>query len=415
MKRKHILAAVLSLLLVLTVGTGAFAAGFTTASRGGPIQPLTEVLSGVLPGILPAVPPNGEDEKWEMFLQVWEIVSQEFYRQPMDQDAMIRGAIRGMLETLGDPHTVLLDPSMSERAREHTRQKFQGIGARIEDKDGQIVVNSVFPGSPAKNGGLQPGDIIQAVDGEEILGVTPEEAASRIRGEAGTDVVLTIKRGDEEPFDLTLTRAEVEVPSLSTDTLAGNVGYIRLWSFGALTADELHENLQLLVDADAPGLILDLRDNPGGLLHTAINVTSEFLPRGTVVLYEEQAQQLRPYRVRKSGIALEIPMVVLVNERSASASEIVAGALAHYDRATVIGERTYGKGTVQLPHDLSDGSQLRVTIARWLTPGRESISEVGIAPSIEIEAEVDESLENDVAVQRALQELTQVASLPNVA
>lgn len=415
MKRKHLLAVVLSLTFVLTVGTGAFAVGFSAGSNGSPMQPLAEVLSDVLPGIVPASPPIGQEEEWELFLQVWEIVSREFYRQPIDQDIMMRGAIRGMLETLGDPHTTLLDPATSKRAREQTRQKFQGIGARIDDQDGLITIHSVFPGSPAQSGGLKPGDIVTAVDGTPIAGETAEQTALRIRGPAGTDVVLTIKRGDEEPFDLTLTRAEIDIPSLSSQMLQGNVGYIRLWSFGALTSDELRETLQELVDAESPGLILDLRDNPGGLLGTAIRVTSEFLGRGTVVLYEEQAQQQRPYRVRSDGVALEIPLVVLVNERSASASEIVAGALAHYDRALIIGQQTYGKGTVQLPHDLTDGSQLRVTIARWLTPGRESISEVGITPDIEIEAEITDSLEEDAAVQRALEELARVASLPNVA
>ena len=415
MKRKHFLAIVLSFSLVVTVGSGAFAAGFAAGGKGGPMQPLAAVLSGVLPGILPASPPVGQDEQWELFLQVWEIVSQEFYKQPIDQDAMMRGAIRGMLDTLGDPHTTLLDPSVSQRAREQTRQKFQGIGARIDERDGQILIHSVFNDSPAQNAGLKSGDIIVAVDGTLIEGDTVEHTALRIRGQAGTDVVLTIKRGDDEPFDVTITRAEVVIPSLTTETLSGNVGYIRLWSFGALTADELHTTLESLIDDEAPGLILDLRDNPGGLLGTAIRVTSEFLDRGTVVLYEEQAQQQRPYRVRSSGVARNIPLVVLVNERSASASEIVAGALSHYGRAVIIGQRTYGKGTVQLPHDLSDGSQLRVTIARWLTPGRESISEVGIAPDIEIEADIMDSLEEDAAVQRALKELAQIASLPNVA
>ena len=415
MKRKHFLAIVLSISLVVTVGSGAFAAGFAAGGKGGPMQPLAAVLSGVLPGILPASPPVGQDEQWELFLQVWEIVSQEFYKQPIDQDAMMRGAIRGMLDTLGDPHTTLLDPSVSQRAREQTRQKFQGIGARIDERDGQILIHSVFNDSPAQGAGLKSGDIIMAVDGTQIEGDTVEHTALRIRGQAGTDVVLTIKRGDEEPFDVTITRAEVVIPSLTTETLSGNVGYIRLWSFGALTADELHTTLESLIDDEAPGLILDLRDNPGGLLGTAIRVTSEFLDRGTVVLYEEQAQQQRPYRVRTSGVARNIPLVVLVNERSASASEIVAGALSHYGRAVIIGERTYGKGTVQLPHDLSDGSQLRVTIARWLTPGRESISEIGIAPDIEIEADIMDSLEEDAAVQRALKELAQIASLPNVA
>lgn len=417
MKRKHFLAVILSLTLVLTVGTGTFAVGYAAGSKGTPIQPFAEVLSGVLPGLLPAEPPVGHEEKWELFLEAWEIVSERFYKQPMDQDAMIRGAIRGMLETLDDTHTVLLDPDVSERARENTRQKFQGIGARIERVEDGIAVHSVFPDSPAQRGGLKPGDIIQAVDGAPIGDDTVEETANRIRGEAGTDVVLTIKRGDEEPFDLTLTRAEVKVPSLSSRVLSGNVGYIRLWGFGALTADDLHETLESLMDDEVPGLILDLRNNPGGLLGAAIDVTSEFLPRGTVVLYEEQAQRLRSYRVSGEGLAREVPLVVLVNERSASASEIVAGALAHYERAVIIGQRTYGKGTVQLPHDLKDGSQLRVTISRWLTPGRESISEVGIAPTIVVEEEFDvtKPLEEDMAVQRALQELAKVASLPNAA
>ncbi len=416
MKRKHLIAVVFSLTLVLTVVSGAFAVGYSAGAKGSPLQPLAGVLSGALPGIAPASPPIGQEEQWELFLQVWEIVSKEFYRQPIDQDAMVRGAIRGMLDTLDDPHTTLLDPATSQRAREQTRQRFQGIGARIDDQDGTISIHSVFPGSPAQSGGLKPGDQIIAVDGTPIEGETVEQVALRIRGPAGTDVVLTIKRGEDEPTDVTLTRAEINIPSLSSQMLQGNVGYIRLWSFGALTSDELRDTLESLVDAQSSGLILDLRDNPGGLLGTAINVTSEFLQQGTVVLYEQQAQQqLRPYRVRRQGVALDIPLVVLVNERSASASEIVAGALAYYERAVIIGQRTYGKGTVQLPHDLDDGSQLRVTIARWLTPGKESISEVGIAPSIEIEAEVTQPLEEDAAIKRALQELKQVASLPNVA
>ena len=170
MKRKYFLSLILSLALVLTIGAGAFAAGYSAGSRGTPIQPLAEVLSGVLPGIIPTTPPEGHEEKWELFLQVWEIVSKEFYRQPMDHEVMMRGAIRGMLETLGDPHTVLLDPSVSERAREQTRQKFQGIGARIEEIDGQIAVNSVFPNSPAEKGGLQPGDIVLTFREDRVLG-----------------------------------------------------------------------------------------------------------------------------------------------------------------------------------------------------------------------------------------------------
>ncbi len=416
MKRKHFLAVILTVTVVLTVSTGAFAAGYSTATKGTPIQPLAAVLAGVLPGLNSAGPPIGQEEKWELFLEVWEIVSKEFYQQPVDQDAMMRGAINGMLDTLGDPHTTLLDPSVSQRAREQTRQKFQGIGARIDEQDGEIVIVSVFPDSPAEGAGLQAGDVITAVDGTPIAGETPEQTALRIRGEAGTDVVLTIRRGVIEPFDLTITRAEVSVPSLDSQTLTGNVGYIRLWSFGALTATELRGALESHVDSEASGLILDLRDNPGGLLGSAIRVSGEFLRPGTVVLYEQQAQQqLRPYRVRNQGVALEIPLVVLVNERSASASEIVAGALKFHDRAVIIGQRTYGKGTVQLPHDMSDGSQLRVTISRWLTPGRESISDVGISPGIEVDAEVTEPLEDNVAVQRALEELTRLASLPDAA
>ena len=210
--------------------------GYSAGAKGSPLQPLAGVLSGALPGIAPASPPIGQEEQWELFLQVWEIVSKEFYRQPIDQDAMVRGAIRGMLDTLDDPHTTLLDPATSQRAREQTRQRFQGIGARIDDQDGTISIHSVFPGSPAQSGGLKPGDQIIAVDGTPIEGETVEQVALRIRGPAGTDVVLTIKRGEDEPTDVTLTRAEINIPSLSSQMLQGNVGYIRLWSFGALTS-----------------------------------------------------------------------------------------------------------------------------------------------------------------------------------
>ncbi len=408
MTRKHLLTALLSLLLFLAVVTVSFAAGYSVGYTGTPVRPLAQVLSGVFPEVTARMVPAAIDDQIGIIRQVWELVNKEFYQQPVDQAALLRGAIRGMLETLNDPHTVYLDPETSQQQREHTNQAFEGIGATIGQRDEFVEIQSVFPDSPAERGGLQAGDLILAVDGADVQGKSPAEVARLVRGPAGTRVVLTVRRGDAAPFEIVLIRAKVIVPSVSSALLEGPVGYIRLWQFGAHTTDELRRALTSLREQGVQGLVLDLRGNAGGLLQSAVEVSSEFLPAGSVILYEEQAQHPpTAYRAQRRGLARDLPLIVLVDGRSASAAEIVAGALVDHNRAVLIGERTYGKGTVQLPHDLADGSQVRITIARWLTPNHQSIAGQGIVPTIEIAAPIAPTPQGDAAVRRALQELAQ--------
>jgi len=409
MTRKGLLAVFLSLFLMLTVATASFAAGYYTGSAASRGYPLAQVLSSMLPQA-PAEPAAASpDDQLEILRQVWMLIDKEFYKQPVDHAALLREAIKGMLNALGDPHTVYLDPRTSQRQREQTAQVFSGIGARIMEQDGRIHIQAVFPDSPAQKAGLQAGDVIVKVDGISIAGLGADEVAQRVRGREGTPVVLTVQRGGSDPVDLTVTRGRVFIPSISTKVVGENVGYIQLWTFGARTTDELRNALREMNEKRVQGLILDLRGNPGGLLDTALNVASQFLPEGTVILYEQRGDgQLIPYKAQGSGLGRDLPMVILVNRYSASASEIVAGALAEHGRALVIGERTYGKGSVQLPHNLKDGSQVRITVARWLTPKQQSISDKGVTPDIEVLA----SAGDDAILQRALAELARRATLP---
>ncbi len=322
---------------------------------------------------------------------------------------MMQGAIRGMMDSLGDPHSAYMDPVEYSDATAPL-EGYSGIGAWVNTEGEFLTITEPMKGSPAETAGVKAGDQIIAIDGVDMTGTLAELARQKVLGPAGTQVVLTINReGVEQPFDVTVTRAQITIPSTEYKMLDNNIAYIRLNAFSNTTGDELHAALQELLANNPKGLILDLRYNSGGYLDAAIQVGSEFLSDG-VVAYEEYGNGTRnTFNVTGDGIATQIPMVVLVNEWSASASELVAGALQDRGRAQLIGVTTYGKGTVQNWIALSDNEgAVRVTIARWLTPNERNVTGSGLTPDVEVKtSDADAQAGVDTQLNRAVEILSQ--------
>ena len=349
------------------------------------------------------------DELFKPFWEAWQIVHDEYLVQPVDDEKMMQGAIRGMMDSLGDPHSAYMDPVEYSDASAPL-EGYSGIGAWVNTEGKYLTITEPMKGSPSESAGIKKGDQIIAIDGVDMTGTLPELARQKILGPAGSQVVLTIKReGVDQPFDVPITRAQITIPSTEYRMLDNNIAYIRLNAFSDTTGDELHAALQELLAQNPKGLILDLRYNGGGYLDAAIQVGSEFLPDG-VVAYEEDGNETRKtFNVTGDGIATQIPMVVLVNEWSASASELVAGALQDRGRAQLIGVTTYGKGTVQNWISLADNEgAVRVTIARWLTPNERNVTGTGLTPNIEVKiSDADAQAGIDSQLNRAIEILSQ--------
>ncbi len=348
------------------------------------------------------------DALFTPFWEAWQLVHDYYLEQPVDEEKMMQGAIRGMLDSLGDQHTSYMDPSQFETASA-ALEGYDGIGAYVSTDGELLTIIEAIKGSPAEAVGLRPGDEIIAVDGEDMIGVLPEIARTKVLGPAGSIVILTIRReGVEEPFDVEITRAHIVIPSVQSEMLEGQIAYISLATFGETSAEDLKNAIQELLAQDPKGLIFDLRNNSGGYLDSAIDVGSLFLSDG-VVAYEEYGDGTRiTYETTIEAFAPEIPMIVLVNEWSASASELVAGALQDRGRAQVVGAVTFGKGTVQSWIPLSDDEgAVRITIARWLTPNGTSIHETGVTPDYEVEFTEEDMLAGmDPQLDRAVELLS---------
>ncbi len=355
--------------------------------------------------------PEEHEALFAPFWEAWDIVHEEFVDQPLDDVTLMQGAIDGMMEALGDKHSSYMNPEEFKQANESLEGEYEGIGAWVDITGEYVEIISPMKGSPADNAGLQPKDKVIAVDGEDMTGVPGDLVLQRILGPAGTNVTLTIKRG-EEIFDVTITRANIIVPTVDYEMLEGNIGYVALYNYGDKSTQQLRQALEDLMAQDPVGLIFDLRDNGGGYLNTAIQVVSEFVGEG-VVMYEQYGDGTTyTFDAIPGGMATEIPLVVLVNEGTASASEITAGAIQDYGRAPLVGVTTYGKGTVQSWIELEDNAGgIRVTIARWLTPDGRQISEIGLEPDYIVEmTEEDYEAGRDPQLDKAievLQEITQ--------
>ncbi len=356
------------------------------------------------------VTPSG-DPDFALFDEVWELVSREYDGELPTDEERIYAAIEGSLAVLGDQYTRFYRPEVAARMRENLSGAVEGIGAFVRETDeGDIEIVRPIPGQPAEQAGILPGDIIIGVDGEDVRGQTLDEVISKVRGPRGSEVVLTIQRADEaDSLQIAITRTRFEVPTIEAqminDEAAGDIAYVRLSNFSANAAGQLTQAITELLAQNPNGLIFDLRDNPGGFLDQSIAVADLFLSDG-VILYERNQVGLdQTFAAEPGDIAESIPLVVLVNAGSASASEIVAGAIQDNGRAVLIGEPTFGKGSVQRSRQLSDGSELRVTFARWFTPNNQTIDNNGISPDILVETNevFMYASEDDIQLQRALQ------------
>jgi len=408
-------------LLIALVGLAVTGAAFVTGfGAGAVVAPLSPALSSTglepprwlpLPTATPTVslePSEEEGEAFDLFWEVWHILEEEYYGTLPDEKEMTYGAIRGVLDTLDDQNTVFFDPDMAAIMREDMSGSFEGIGAFVRMReDGRLMIAAPIEGQPAEAAGLRAGDIVLEADGVLLEGMNVYEAIQHIRGPEGSFVRLKILREDTaEPFIVEIERASIPMPTVDAEMLDGGIAYVKLYEFNSLASAQLKSTLEELLNESPRGLIFDLRNNPGGFLDEAVNVTSQFISEGMVLIERFSDETEEVYEARAGGLALEVPLVVLVNAGSASASEIVAGAIQDSGRGTLIGETTYGKGSVQLLHNLRDNSELRVTIARWFTPDGRLIHGEGLEPDILVElTSEDLDANRDPQLDRAVEYL----------
>jgi carboxyl-terminal processing protease len=368
---------------------------------------------GFIPGGFSVDPAQGgTPEKLQTtfrpFWEAWGIIHKQYADQPVDDVTLMRGAIRGMLQSLGDPHTSYMTPEEEQIAMSHLDGEFEGIGATVETSGNYTRIVSPISGSPADKAGLRPGDLIIKINGEDIGGQDLTTVVSKVRGPEGSTVVLSIQRGESTNLlEFSIVRARITIDSVESKMLDGDIGYVKINSFGDKTTNDLRDQLRALMDQNPRGLVLDLRGNPGGYLSTAIDVVSQFIGEGVVMRERFGDGTEKTYQAESGGLATTIPLVVLIDKGSASASEIVAGAIQDRQRGTLVGETSYGKGSVQSPYELQNDGAIRVTIARWLTPNGNWIHKTGIVPDIEaVRTEEDRQANRDPQLDKAVEILT---------
>jgi len=367
------------------------------------------------------VPASKEGLDFNLFWEVWDKLETNFLgRKEIDRKKMVYGAVSGMVASLDDPYTVFLPPEENKETKDDLRGDFEGVGIQIGyDKEKRLVVVAPLSGTPAEAAGLKAGDLIlkivdeaQKVD-RETMSISLPEAVKLIRGPKGSSVKLTILRGEEgKPFEVSLKRSTIVIKSVEVKFEESNnkeVAVLKLSRFGERTYDEWEEAVDEIKVEQAKaknfaGVILDLRNNPGGFLQGAVFISSEFLPSGIVVQQDRGVNGKEVHSVNRQGKLLKEPLVVLVNGGSASASEIVAGALQETKRAKVVGEKSFGKGTVQEAEDLAGGAGLHITVARWLLPSGQSIDQEGVKPDLEVKADQDET--KDLPLEKAIELLS---------
>lgn len=412
---------VLTALLALAVLGTALAAGTACGGQDKPVVQAPPSGAVVLPDgtvatatPLPAVPPPDEvPDGLEAVWEAYSILVREYVdRDKIDPEKLTEGAIRGMVETLQDRHSAYVEPSTLKLEQANFQGKFEGIGAHVEQaRDGKhIIIVAPIPGSPADKAGLKAGDIILKVDGKDAEGWSVVEGVNKIRGPRGTAVDLVVERlGETQPVAVHIVRGTIEQPSVRARLLEdAPYGVIKITSFTAETHREVREQADKLLKEGAKGLVLDVRQNPGGLLSSVVSIASDFLKDGLVTYEVDGRGNRQEWPVRDGGRYFETPVVVLVDAFSASGSEVLAGALQDHGRAVVIGTRTFGKGTVNFMRELSNGGGLYIIVARWYTPNGRLLEAKGVSPDVVVdfsEGATARTITEDVQMTAAIKQL----------
>ncbi len=346
---------------------------------------------------------------FDIFWKVWDKLEKKYVNnENLDSQEMVYGAIKGMVKAVGDPYTSYMDPEEAESFASDMEGSFQGIGAELGVRDNILTVIAPISGMPAEKAGLKASDRIIKIDDEMSADITIDEAVKKIRGPKGTEVRLTVISVEAvDTKEIKIIRDTIDLKSVEYEQKWGNIAYIRISSFTEDTANEFNKEITKVIADNSKGIVIDLRNNPGGFLNVAVEIASRFVPRGSIVVQEQhQDGSIDNFKSIGGNVFSEIPVVVLINGGSASASEILAGALRDVNKNKLIGQKSFGKGSVQQVESFSDGSSLKVTIAKWLTPSGQSINETGLEADIEIEI-TDENIKNkwDPQLNGALEEI----------
>ncbi len=397
---------IISTAMLLVIGTGCIFVGNYLATKGVLLTTSSQKVSSELKQIK-------DVNKYSALFQVREALISKFDGE-IDDNVLLEGAIKGMTASLEDPYTVFMNKEEFSKFMEQTTGSFMGIGVQVGVKNDQITIIAPIEGSPAASAGLQSGDVIQKVNDVELDGTELDKAISMISGKEKAEVKLTIARGQNSPFDVNVTRDVIKVESIKGEMIDSSIGYIQLTSFmDENITDDFKNKINELKNSGMKGLILDLRGNPGGLLSQAVGVASQFIPDGKIITYTIDKYNNKAESPSIGGIAEGFPLVLLVDGGSASASEVVTGALRDYKVATIVGTTTFGKGIVQQPIRFSDDiGGLKVTVSKYYTPNGENIHKKGIAPDYDVEIPKDlfkEKYTRDIDPQfnKALQLITE--------
>ncbi|MBU0649229.1 S41 family peptidase [Patescibacteria group bacterium] len=346
-----------------------------------------------------------KDVDFRMFWQVWNLLKEKYYIQPVLETEIFYGALQGMVAGLEDPYTVFFTPPSAEDFKQQLEGQFEGIGAEIGIKHDRLTIVAPLPGSPAEKAGLKSGDRVMAIDGMDTIDITIDAAVGLIRGEAGTIVVLTILReGVDEFFDVEIARGQIDMVSVRTTIRDDGIAYVEVFSFAEDTNELFLQAVNEILESGARGIMLDLRGNSGGYLESAIYMSGQWIGDRVVVIERAGDGTQEEFNGQGSASLADIPTVVLVNRGTASGSEIVAGALQDYGLAELVGEQTFGKGSIQEMEKLKDGSAVKITVAEWLTPEERSFNGTGIVPDYAIElTDEDYNLDQDPQLDKALE------------
>ncbi|MBI4993910.1 S41 family peptidase [Candidatus Wolfebacteria bacterium] len=376
----------ISVIFIVAVIGGSYYFGY----QAGVKNPQTLLIKGV--NNIENDKPN--DVNFNIFWQAWQTIKDKYVDSgKIDNQTLVYGAVSGMVNSLGDPHTIFMPPSDTKKFNEEISGEFSGIGAEIGIRSNQLVVISPLKESPAEQAGLKAGDKILKIDDKMTDGLSVDEAVKIIRGPKGVKVILTITRnGWEKAQEISIIRDTIKIPTVDFEMKEGDMAYFHLYNFYENAPFLFYQNIVKAALQNPKGIILDLRNNPGGYLEGAVNIASWFFEPGQIVVSEEFISGKKDeFRSYGSGALKDLPIVVLVNEGSASASEILAGALQDNRNVKIIGKKSFGKGTVQQLETLSDGSTIKITIAHWLTPNGHMIDKNGIAPDYEVNLSEDDT------------------------